>query len=133
MKKPANDSNKPATPTQPDTAASSTALASPGTPKKHWSHNAASGAGKLLSTAANDQMVRNLIGTQARTQFAATVFGGSIVGGVLARLATRSVPGAVLVGGALVAKAIYDHRKAAKADELKAKIEKTGDKPDTRT
>ena len=35
--------------------------------------------------------------------------------GVLAtRLATRSLPGAAIVGGALVAKAIYDRRKERK-------------------
>lgn len=35
--------------------------------------------------------------------------------GVLAtRLATRSLPGAAIVGGALVAKAIYDRRKESK-------------------
>jgi hypothetical protein len=35
--------------------------------------------------------------------------------GVLAtRLATRSLPGAAIVGGALVAKAVYDRRKESK-------------------
>lgn len=40
---------------------------------------------------------------------------GSLVGTALARVATRSVPGAILVGGGLVAKALYNRRKAQKA------------------
>lgn len=40
---------------------------------------------------------------------------GSLVGTALARVATRSVPGAILVGGGLVAKALYNKRKAQKA------------------
>ncbi|NJM50993.1 MAG: hypothetical protein HC843_09050 [Sphingomonadales bacterium] len=31
---------------------------------------------------------------------------------VAARIATRSIPGAALIGGALLAKTIYDRRKA---------------------
>ncbi|MCG6119054.1 MAG: hypothetical protein MEP44_00245 [Blastomonas sp.] len=79
---------------------------------KHWSRGAINGAGKLISTAANDEMVRSMIGSHARSNLAAGLFGGTLVGAVAARIATRSVPGALLVGGALLAKAIYDHRKA---------------------
>lgn len=39
----------------------------------------------------------------------------TLVHGVLARVALRSVPGAILVGGALVAKTLYDRGKARKA------------------
>jgi len=40
---------------------------------------------------------------------------GSLVGTAIARVATRSVPGAIVVGGGLVAKALYDRRKARHA------------------
>ncbi|MET3470456.1 hypothetical protein ABIC78_000958 [Novosphingobium sp. 1529] len=40
---------------------------------------------------------------------------GSLVGTAIARVATRSVPGAIVVGGGLVAKALYDRRKIRRA------------------
>ncbi|MBB3356609.1 MULTISPECIES: hypothetical protein [unclassified Novosphingobium] len=40
---------------------------------------------------------------------------GSLVGTAIARVATRSVPGAIVVGGGLVAKALYDRRKTRRA------------------
>lgn len=40
---------------------------------------------------------------------------GAGLGVVATRLATRSVPGALLVGGAFVAKKLYDQRKEHKA------------------
>ena len=36
------------------------------------------------------------------------------IGVVATRLATRSIPGLLLVGGAIVAKSIYDQRKGRK-------------------
>ncbi|WP_091148710.1 hypothetical protein [Novosphingobium sp. CF614] len=39
----------------------------------------------------------------------------TLVHGALARMALRSVPGAILVGGALVAKTLYDRAKARDA------------------
>lgn len=41
---------------------------------------------------------------------------GAGIGVVATRLATRSIPGLLLVGGAIVAKSIYDQRKRCKAD-----------------
>ena len=40
---------------------------------------------------------------------------GGVVGAVAVRVATRSVPGAILVGGAVLAKRLYDHRHAINA------------------
>jgi hypothetical protein len=40
---------------------------------------------------------------------------GGLVGTAIARVATRSVPGAILVGGGLVAKALYERRKSRRA------------------
>lgn len=119
MTSPANDKPAPATSvpaTGPDSTAPApgTALAAttPAARPVHWSRGALNGAGRLISTAANDELVRNMIGSKARSQVAATVFGGTVMGAIAARIATRSVPGALLVGGALLAKAIYDQRKA---------------------
>ena len=39
---------------------------------------------------------------------------GAGVGVVATRLATRSIPGLLLVGGAIAAKSIYDQRKGRK-------------------
>lgn len=101
----------------PVPAANATPAAAPGgtspvVTQAHWSRTALTGAGRLITTAANDELVRNMIGAKARSQVAATVFGGTVMGAIAARIATRSVPGALLVGGALLAKAIYDQRKA---------------------
>lgn len=46
--------------------------------------------------------------------------GGKIVGAALVRIATRSVPGAILVGGGLLAKTLYDRRKRIEADHSEA-------------
>ncbi len=96
------------TPAQPANKLSNT----PATQPAHWSRGAISGAGRLISTAANDEMVRNLISSRAKGNLAAGFFGGSLIGAIAVRIATRSVPGALLVGGALLAKALYDRRKA---------------------
>lgn len=121
MTSPANDTPTPAPAPQatapgttPPAPAGNTDATSGADKPKHWSRGAISGAGKLISTAANDEMVRNMIGSHARSNLAAGLFGGTLVGAVAARIATRSVPGALLVGGALLAKAIYDHRKTQK-------------------
>lgn len=39
---------------------------------------------------------------------------GAGIGVVATRLATRSIPGALLVGGAFLAKKLYDKRKSGK-------------------
>ena len=39
---------------------------------------------------------------------------GAGLGVIATRLATRSLPGAAIVGGVLIAKAIYDHRNGRK-------------------
>lgn len=47
---------------------------------------------------------------------------GGLVGAVAVRVATRSVPGAIVVGSGLLAKKLYDRRRAAKqADGQKDK------------
>ena len=39
----------------------------------------------------------------------------TLIGTAIARIATRSVPGAIIVGGGLLAKTLYDRRRAAEA------------------
>lgn len=41
--------------------------------------------------------------------------GQSLVGTMIARVATRSVPGALIVGGGLLAKTLYDRKRAGTA------------------
>jgi hypothetical protein len=41
----------------------------------------------------------------------------AVTGTVALRIATRSVPGAILVGGALIAKRLYDRRHAVDAQK----------------
>ena len=53
----------------------------------------------------------------------APVIGISVANAVLARVALRSVPGAILVGGGILAKRLHDKRKARLAAEREAKAE----------
>jgi hypothetical protein len=46
---------------------------------------------------------------------------GGVAGAVAVRVATRSVPGAIVVGGALLAKRLYDRRHAPKAPKMPEK------------
>ena len=46
---------------------------------------------------------------------------GGLAGAVAVRVATRSVPGAIVVGGALVAKRLYDRRREVKPGSKGAK------------
>jgi hypothetical protein len=43
---------------------------------------------------------------------------GAGIGFVATRIATRSIPGAVIVGGAILAKTLYDRRQSSKTDVL---------------
>jgi hypothetical protein len=45
---------------------------------------------------------------------------GAGIGFVATRIATRSIPGAVIVGGAILAKTLYDRRQSSKSDTLPA-------------
>lgn len=47
---------------------------------------------------------------------------GGVAGAVAVRVATRSVPGAIVVGGALIAKRLYDLRHAARAAKAREKV-----------
>lgn len=57
-----------------------------------------------------------LVGNEARKRGKGNGLLGFGVGVLAARIATRSLPGALLVGGAMVAKALYDRSKEEEAE-----------------
>jgi hypothetical protein len=72
----------------------------------------------------------NLLKTKYPPQMARDIVKGrgivrTFAGAAIARLATRSVPGALVVGGGLLAKALYDRRKG---EEARVKGEKAVDR-----
>ena len=82
------------------------------------------GGGRLIREAVE----RTLLGATHGKGKAKKVVSGrslteSLVATLVARMATKSVPGAIVVGGGLLAKSLYDRRKgpqAAKAEGEKA-------------
>jgi hypothetical protein len=54
-----------------------------------------------------------------------TGLAGKLIGAALVRIATRSVPGAIIVGGGMLAKTLHDRRKARRAAQGAAKSETT--------
>ncbi len=52
---------------------------------------------------------------------------GAGLGAIATRIATRSMPGAILVGGALVAKTVYDNRKRIRENPSKVIIDQKAD------
>jgi hypothetical protein len=71
--------------------------------------------GKLLNSA-----IDTLLPVDAAKAGKTSLLGG-IAGAVAVRVATRSVPGAILVGGAVLAKRLYDQRHAKDAGKAKSK------------
>jgi hypothetical protein len=76
------------------------------------------GGGRLLRL----MVEHNLLKTKYPKDTAISLVKGrgmaqALIGTAVARIATRSVPGAILVGGGLLAKTLYDRRKGDKAEE----------------
>lgn len=76
------------------------------------------GGGRLL----RNLVERNVLKTKYPPDTAKSIVSGrgmaqTLVSTAIARVATRSVPGAILVGGGLLAKTLYDRRKGAEAKE----------------
>lgn len=70
---------------------------------------------------------KGLVGSKLGAKKAGRVIKGrtmmqTLVGTAIARIATRSVPGAIIVGGGMLAKTLYDRKreKEAKSDGSKA-------------
>ena len=84
------------------------------------------GTGRLI----RNLFEKNMLGVKYPADQAKALVSGrgmaqTLVGTAIARVATRSVPGALLVGGGLLAKAIYDRRHSGEAREKGAtQIEK---------
>ncbi|MDE2436922.1 MAG: hypothetical protein KGM49_11740 [Sphingomonadales bacterium] len=72
------------------------------------------GGGKLLDTAVGRVL-------PADSEPARKTLLGGIAAAVAIRVATRSVPGALVIGGGIIAKRLYDRRHARKADAAKEK------------
>jgi hypothetical protein len=76
------------------------------------------GGGRLLRTVVE----RSVLKTKYPHETAKSLINGrgmaqTLIGTAVARIATRSVPGAILVGGGLLAKALYDRKKGPEAEE----------------
>lgn len=71
------------------------------------------GASKLFNGSAKGQMLRTLIDpAAAKRVLNGRTMGKSVVTYAATRLATRSIPGLLVVGGGLVAKTLLDRRSA---------------------
>ena len=80
------------------------------------------GGGQIMRHAVE----RTLLGTKYPKQKAKNIVKGrsmvqTMVGTALARIATRSVPGANIVGGGMLAKTLYDRRQGAAAAKSRGK------------
>jgi hypothetical protein len=67
------------------------------------------GGGKLL-----DQGLGKVFDKGAAPKGSIT---GALAGAALTRIATKSVPGAIIVGGGMLAKMLFDRRRASKAEQ----------------
>ncbi|RQW42942.1 hypothetical protein EH199_15500 [Novosphingobium sp. LASN5T] len=75
--------------------------------------------GALLRRGVERGLLGNRTGAaKAKKIIRGRTMGETLIGTALARVATRSVPGAIMVGGGLLAKTLYDrrHGKSAKAE-----------------
>lgn len=89
------------------------------------------GGGQLLRHAVERTMLGAAYSkTQARNLVKGRSMGQTLVGTAIARIAMRSVPGALVVGGGLLAKTLYDRRKgkAAARAEGQADVAKQAEK-----
>ncbi len=81
------------------------------------------GGGSLLRRAVEIGLLGKALGsTKAGKLVKGRTMGQTLVGTAIARIATRSVPGALIIGGGLLARALYDrkHAKEARAAGNKA-------------
>ena len=82
------------------------------------------GGGQLL----RHVVERTLLGTKFSKTKAKNIVGGrtmfqTLLGTAVARIATRSVPGAIVVGGGLLAKTLFDRRDNTRAARAKGQRE----------
>ena len=73
------------------------------------------GGGALMRRAVEKNLLGRTLGKgKAQKIIKGRTMGQTLLGTAVARIATRSVPGAILVGGGLLAKALYDRKKGKK-------------------
>ena len=73
------------------------------------------GGGALMRRAVEKSLLGRAIGTgKAEKVIKGRTMGQTLLGTAVARIATRSVPSAIIVGGGLLAKALYDRKKGPK-------------------
>jgi hypothetical protein len=82
---------------------------------------ARSTGGKLL-----DKASARLFPAMAEAPKAKPSITRALAGAALTRIAARSVPGAIVVGGGLLAKGLYDRRRAHLARRKAASTDETG-------
>jgi hypothetical protein len=80
------------------------------------------GGGQLLRHA----IERTVLGAKFSPDKAKNVIAGrsmfqTLIGTAVARIATRSVPGAIVVGGGLLAKTLYDRRQDKRSERAKGR------------
>lgn len=72
--------------------------------------------GALLRRGVERGLLGNKTGTaKAKKIIRGRTMGETLIGTALARVATRSVPGAIMVGGGLLAKTLYDRKRGKSA------------------
>lgn len=86
------------------------------------------GGGRLLDSAVK-RLLSMVPAAADATEPAKRSVTGALAGAALTRIATRSVPGAIVVGGGMLAKLLYDRRRASKKA---AKVVQTGKGQDAR-
>lgn len=90
------------------------------------------GGGRLLRNAVE----RTVLGRKFSPEKASNIVAGrtmaqTLLGTAIARIATRSVPGAILVGGGLLAKTLYDRKQGKTASRKGDRaVEKQADNGD---
>lgn len=74
------------------------------------------GGGALLRRAVEASLLGKAVGAgKAKKIIKGRTMGQTLVGTALARIATRSVPGAIVIGGGMLAKTLYDRRREKQA------------------
>ena len=80
------------------------------------------GGGALLRRAVEQSLLGKTHGAaKAKRIIKGRTMGQTLVGTAIARIATRSVPGAIVIGGGLLAKTLYDRKRGKAAAKAGAK------------
>lgn len=76
------------------------------------------GGGQLLRRAVEYGLLgKSYSPNKAKSLIKGRSMGQTLIGTAIARIATRSIPGALIVGGGLLAKTLYDRKRGAEAEK----------------